>query len=238
MGLVRRILTACPYAPWFSAAALAALVAVLLVQRACYLDEAPLGIVRTVEPLERYDPDYLHEIPMTTTWRVTGEVKGVPTVEPADQKTREQVREIFGEDADKVDFLYVGEVGDLPHGADVYVVQDREPPAVDIGAMPVGVPAPEGSEIPFAVGPPARLIIRAKPTPRVDLRKLYRVEAWREWEPGALQDVRWAASFRPWELWLKGRVYGFLELGYHQAAGESGAYGRAGVGLCPGRDCR
>lgn len=223
------------YAPWFTAAVLAVLVGFLLLQRACGGRPSPVGKIITAEPLNYYDPDFLYEIPQRQKWVQTGEIRGVPTVEPADEETRRLVETALGDEADEVDFLFVGEVGKLPEGADVFIVQDKELDGeIDYGDLPRAV-TKEGVE--FPIGPPPRLLIRPKPKPTFDLKTLHRAEAAWEWDPSRPDAFAWKVEYRPYEFWVRGRVYGFVEVGYQQRAGESGVLGRAGFGVCTGRDC-
>lgn len=239
MNLIGRILRECPYAPWFTALILAAVVGTLVMQRACYQPSSPLGLVRTAEPLEYYDPDFLYEIPMNQKWVQTGEVAGVPTMEPADERTKKLVEAALGEEAENVEFLFVGEVGKLKDGADIFFVQDKVDTSVDLDGLPHAVSTPQGGPgAEFPIGPPARLIIRPKKTPLFDWRVLHRGEAAWEWRPDAPDVLEWEIDYRPYEFWIKGRVYVFVEAGYHQRAGDSGMFARGGAGICPGKDCR
>lgn len=221
--------------PWFAAVVLVGCVALYVVQRACR-PRVPVGVVRVLDPVPRYDPDLVYDIPAPQEWRVTGEVQGVPTVEPADPATRRKVKRAFGQDAIKeLDFFYVGELGELPHGADVAVVREKTsavPPraraeaGIDYSGLPDGVAQPQ----------PVRLILRPRAAPLIRWDSLHRLEASWEWEPDLMQS--WRASYRPGELWVRDWVYLAVEAGVRQRAGESDVYGAVVAGACLGRDCQ
>lgn len=223
-----RVVRTYRYAPWFMAAVLAVLVSFLFLQRACGGRPGPVGKVITAEPLDYYDPDFLYEIPIKQTWVQTGDVAGVPTIEPGDEKTRKLVEEAFGEEIDDVDFLFVGEVGRIKHGADVALVQDREPDTdVDIGRLPRGV-SRKGVE--FPVGPPPRLILRVKEAPRFWVEKEHAVEFGVGWDTRFVGQVELAVRYRPGRLWVKDWFYltGDVETGLRD--GEVDARGHVWLG--------
>lgn len=211
------------------------LVAWVAIQRACSRPPSGMPKVTVVEPIKRYEPNVRHEIPLPPQWQITGEtIDDVPVVKPADNKTREKVKRVFGEEAEKIDFLYVGSVDRVRHGADVYVDRPKIPEVaptpddgVDFGDLPRARSEPA----------PLRFTLVPKPAPWVELRSLHRVETWRQWESETLVDARWEASYRPWTLVVKGRVYGFVDVGANHVSGETGGYVRTGFGTCLGRDC-
>lgn len=216
------------YAPWFTAAVLAVLVVFLLLPRACGGRPGPVGKIITAEPLNYYDPDFLYEIPIKQTWVQTGEVAGVPTIEPGNEKTRKLVEAAFGEEADDVDFLFVGEVGRIKHGADLAFVQDREPDrSVEIGELPRGVNR-EGVE--FPVGPPPRLILRPREAPRFWIEKEHAVEVGAGWDTRFVGQIELAVRYRPGRLWVKDWFYltGEVETGLRD--GEVDARGHVWLG--------
>lgn len=211
------------------------LVSGILIQRACSRSPEGYRRVTVVDPVERYDPNTRYEIPLPPQWKPTDRtIDDVPVVEPADERTRRKVEQAFGEEAEKIDFLLVGEIGRVRYGADVYVdrpkmseVTTTPDDGVDFGDLPRARAEPA----------PLRFTLIPKPAPWLDLRSLHRVETWRQWESETLVDARWEASYRPWELWVKGRLYGFVDVGASHVSGETGGYVRTGVGMCIGGDC-
>lgn len=226
--------------PWFSVGLLAAGLIGYVIHAWMASDSRSLRRMLVVEPLERYDPGTAYQIAMSPKWRETGRtVSGVPVVEPADEKTRELAERVLGPDAaEGTEFLYVGEIGKVRSGADVYVVSEPEMPEIE---MPQGSRIVDLTDVNLPEGVPSRrptrLILVARPPPLFDWRVLHRVEADWEWRPDVPDVLEWEIDYRPYEVWIKGRVYVFVEVGYHQRAGESGAFGRGGAGVCPGRDC-
>lgn len=200
----------------------------------------PIERVITVDRLERYKPGVAYQILNAPSWRLTGRiVDGVPVVEPADESTEDLARRVLGPEAEDTEFLFVGEIGRVGRaGADVFVVSPPPIPELEAPEPDTGIDL-EDTDLPRATPrrQPTQLILVARPSPLFDLRTLYQSEVLWQWEPSAADMLTWEAKLRPYELWIKGRVYGFVEAGYHQRAGDSGAFGRAGIGVCPGGDC-
>lgn len=226
--------------PWFSFFLLVAGLLGFAVHAWIARDPGPLKRMLVVEPLDRYDPGTAYNVALSPTWKLTGRtVSGVPVVEPADEETKKLAERVLGPDAaEGTEFLYVGEIGKIRSGADVFVVSEPELPRPKLpeGARVVDL---SGHELPEGVPrrQPTELILVPRPPPLFDWRILHRIEAdwkWRSDMPGVLE---WEIDYRPYEVWIKGRVYVFVEGGIHQRAGESGVFGRGGGGVCPGKDC-
>lgn len=134
---------------WVTGAAVGAVIAagVLLWFWRPWQPRLPVGRVILTEPVDRYDPDFVYQLPAppATDWQRTGRVVDCPVIEPDSRSARRELA-LFG-DEPLGDLLYIDpDVGELPYGGSLRVrrpeaaLDAKTPPLVEVDLVAARAP--------------------------------------------------------------------------------------------------
>jgi hypothetical protein len=179
---------------WRGWVALAGAVAVLaavawaLWWSACSLPREPVARTVVVGKVKSYEPRTVYELPVAEKWEPTGKTVVVQTIQPETKRERKAFEREFGEDLDKTDVIWRGEIGKVRGKAKIAVMQDK----------------PSSPDLP---PPPPRFALVASPVERIRWDSLHHVYGAHDWIWIDEHFTQWRLGYEPGKLWAKDWLY-------------------------------